>query len=413
MIKIITTEGNEVFVGEDYKAVVRRMRETCWFKDSGKREYMEGVRNRVKILYDIELSFPAGDYKAFLEALEQANLVEIREAKNEHENCKRKGKFGLAEGNQEIIEKPAHYWLQSLSPESFEVDKTIGFKVAGFKKRYRATLKKFKPNDRVLYYITKIGKIGALIRVISECYEDDTKIWPEEKEMWPLRVKCEPEIILDKESMLDVPTIKGNLSFVKKFGNYWWLAFQGGIREIPEEDFKYIKSEMKKRKKPASAPTPPISDEENYEKKILELPLKSKSLHDRLGEMLEIVGSRMDYNSTVRQKITPEHVYELDVAWLQRKNPHVAIEVQIGGNIVEALARLKEAKKFNYRKLILVIKKEQLNHLRKLLKMDELRHWLDVWSIKSVYELYNSGERFFALYERIEDSRYKEDIEFI
>jgi len=325
-----------------------------------------------------------------------------------------KGRFGLTEWEQEIIEKPAHYWLTTTSPEDYELSRTkLGFKVEGFREKYRATLEKFKPNDRVLYYIMKIGRIGALLRVTSEYYYDDTKIWTDEKERWPLRVKCEPEIVLDREYMLDVRPMKSNLSFMKKFGEHWGLAFQGSIKEIQDEDFKYIESEMKKRKKPTPAPTPPISDEENYEKKILELPLKSKSLHDRLGEMLEIVGSRMDYNSTVRQKITPEHVYELDVAWLEKKNPHVAIEVQISGNVVEALTRLKEAKRFNYRKLILILKEEQLNHLRKLLKMDEVRHWIDVWSIKSVYELYTSGERFFQLYERIEDSRYKEDIDFI
>ena len=49
------------------------------------------------------------------------------------------------------------------------------------------------------------------------------------------------------------------------------------------------------------------------------------------GEMLEQIGSWMDFNAQTRHKITPEHAYELDVAWLSGKNPEVAVEVQISG----------------------------------------------------------------------------------
>lgn len=108
----------------------------------------------------------------------------------------------------------------------------------------------------------------------------------------------------------------------------------------------------------------------DYIDAIMELPLESKSLHDRLGEMMHAIGTWTGYNVNIRHKITPEHAFELDVAWLRGKNPAIAIEIQVSGNITEA--------------------KERLNSV---IRFDELRHWLDAWSIRLIYELHISGER--------------------
>ena len=78
--------------------------------------------------------------------------------------------------------------------------------------------------------------------------------------------------------------------------------------------------------------------------------------------MLEAIGSWMDYNTQTRHKIISDHAYELDVAWLSGKNPEVAIEVQISGNITEAKDRLAQARKFNYRKVIMVLKEKDLKN---------------------------------------------------
>jgi hypothetical protein len=116
----------------------------------------------------------------------------------------------------------------------------------------------------------------------------------------------------------------------------------------------------------------------------------------------------MGYNTFTGYRITPEHNQKLDVAWLRDKNPAVAIEVQIGGSIPSAIANLSQAKKFNYRKVIMVIEEEQLKELNDRIKFDEIRYWIDAWSIKSVYEMYQSGSSFFELYGKIEESRFRD-----
>jgi hypothetical protein len=245
---------------------------------------------------------------------------------------------------------------------------------------------KFKPGDRAVYYIKGIQKIGAIAEIVSGYYRDESKIWTDEDEMWPSRSNSRPFLILEDDELLDVKKIKDDLSLVQKYpGDNWGLAFQGSIRRIIEEDYNLIESEMRKiiekREKKERVKVPPkveLKTENDYIEAIMGLPLESKSLHDRLGEMMQTIGTWMGYNANMRQKITPEHAFELDVAWLRGKNPAIAIEVQVSGNITEAKERLSQAKKFNYQKVIIVIKEDQLERLNSIIRFDELRHWLDV-----------------------------------
>jgi predicted RNA-binding protein len=332
-----------------------------------------------------------------------------------------KGSYGLREwGLEEYTpvttkeeKEKGVYWLISTSEKNFKRDRTVlEFKYQGLKERNKKTVKKFSPGDKVLYYIAGISKFGAIATITEGYYYDTTKLWTEDDEMWPCRAKSQAEIVLEDDELIDVRKLVPKLSFIKDKNN-WGVFFQGSVRVIPEEDFRLVESEMKKvisrraERKIIPSMTEPKT-EQDYKKAIMKLALQTKSLHDRLGEMLATVGSRMGYNTNTRQNITQESAYELDVSWLSGKNPAVAIEVQIGGNIDSAIKKLTEAKNFNYRKVILVIEEAQLNRLNAILKFDPLRHWLDAWSIKSIYELYISGEQFFNLYERIDESRYKD-----
>ena len=168
--------------------------------------------------------------------------------------------------------------------------------------------------------------------------------------------------------------------------------------------------------KPVKGAKMETMSEMQYEEEIMKLPFVENSLHDRIGKMLDQIGTWMDFNSQTRYKITPDHAYELDVAWLSGKNPEIAFEIQIGGNLTEAKDRLAQARKFNYRKVIMVLKEKDLTRLNKMMKHEpELRNWMDIWSVESVYQMYLSGESFFQYYKKLSDSSYKEKskLEFV
>ncbi len=313
------------------------------------------------------------------------------------------------------------YWLIVTSPENFRYDREVlGFTTQGIPYRFRKQVQRMNIGDRVVIYIMRVQKFGAITTVTGDYYEDESKLWTDEDEFWPARRKQEPDIVLNDDELIDAKKLITDLAFVEN-KEYWGAHFQGSIKLIPEEDFKLIESEMRKiigSRTKASDELVYKADitEEEYEKLILELPLQTNSLHDRIGEMLEQIGSWMDYNTQTRHRIIPEHAYELDVAWLNGKNPEIAIEVQISGNLTEAKDRLSHARKFNYRKVIMVLKTKDLTRLNSLMKHEpELRSWMEAWSIGSVYEMYTAGEKFFKYYRRLREAVFKEkrEIELI
>lgn len=254
--------------------------------------------------------------------------------------------------------------------------------------------------------------------ITGEYYEDHSKLWTDEEEVWPSRCPSEPELLLQDDELIDAKKLVPNLTFIEKKES-WGVYLQGSVREIPEEDFRFIESEMRK----VIADRPPIpggngkedkssKTEKDYEEAIMSLPLQSKSLHDRLGEMLEQVGSWLDYNPQTKYKITPDHAYELDVVWLKGKNPEIAVEIQISGNLTEAKDRLAHARKFNYRKVIIVIRENEMTRLNTLMRHEhDLRCWMEAWSIGSVYEMYMAGQKFNKYYKRLIESIYKDKAE--
>jgi predicted RNA-binding protein len=310
-----------------------------------------------------------------------------------------------------------NYWLIVTSKENFKFDREkLGFKMQGIPIRFKKSLQKMEKNDKVAYYIVGLQKFGATATITGDYIEDHTKLWTNDGEMWPARRPSRPDIALEDDELLDAKKLVPDLSFIEK-KDHWGVYLQGSIRQIPEEDFRLIESEMRKiiaeRKQdrpvtPAPSTTRKKSETE-YEKNIMTLPLETKTLHDRLGEMLEQIGTWMDYNTQTRHKITSGHSYELDVAWLTGKNPEVAVEVQISGNITEAKDRLAQARKFNYRKVIMVLRDKDLPRLNSLMQFEpDLRSWMEAWSIGAVYEMYKAGEGFFKYYRQLIEAVYKD-----
>jgi hypothetical protein len=268
--------------------------------------------------------------------------------------------------------------------------------------------------DKVVYYIMGLQRFGAIASITGNYYEDSTKLWVDDDEMWPARCPSEPELILQDDELIDVKKLIPNLTYILR-KEHWGAYFQGSIKQIPEDDFKLIKSEMRKvtaHRNPVYSPIISIStkmNEKDYENAIMALPLVKKTLHDRIGEMLEQIGSWQGYNTQTKHKITPDHAYELDVAWLRDKNPEIAIEIQISGNLTEAKDRLAHARRFNYRKVIIVILESEMQRLNTLMRHEnDLRCWMEAWSIGSIYEMYTAGTKFNGYYKQLIESIYKD-----
>jgi len=291
-------------------------------------------------------------------------------------------------------------WLDCIEAKSFGLQTKPGI------------LKSANIGDPCVAYITRESVFAGMGQIASPYYYDDSAVWADHT--YPHRVRI--EINLDFDNIVDVRSLIDSLDFITDKA-HWQVFFYGGAIRIPLSDFEVIKAAIERRKL-----EPPresgIKEDEPLEaditETILSLPeLTASSLHDRLAEMLHIIGLYMEYNSVQRYKPRHDSPYQIDVVWLKNKNPQVAVEVHHSGILGDALSRLRFARDFNFRKVILVIVDEE-EHRRALdlLRFDEkLKHVIDLWSVKSVYEMYRSCIRFHNLYETFEKSVYKDELD--
>jgi hypothetical protein len=138
--------------------------------------------------------------------------------------------------------------------------------------------------------------------------------------LYPHRVKL--EIKLDFDNSVDVRSLIEQLDFITD-KPYWPVFFKGGVAKIPHSDFEIIKASIEKQKTriQATSGAAQAVGREDINQLILSLPdLASSSLHDRIAEMIHVVGLRMGYDSIQRYKTRVDSPYQIDVAWLQKKS---------------------------------------------------------------------------------------------
>jgi EVE domain len=131
-------------------------------------------------------------------------------------------------------------WILTGSPENFGATRERGFRLIGMKERRRRLAEQIEPGDRLVFYLTQVGRFAASAIVTSGMFEDRTKVWPGKPgapDPYPWRFATEPEIVLDEAAWIDAETLKDDLEHVRKWpAEHWRLAFQGQLRAVSETD---------------------------------------------------------------------------------------------------------------------------------------------------------------------------------
>ena len=73
------------------------------------------------------------------------------------------------------------YWMIVTDKNNFNITKEKGFSIQGIDFRNRRKAVRMTENDRVLYYVKESRSFSAAVTVTSECFEDDSKIWENNK----------------------------------------------------------------------------------------------------------------------------------------------------------------------------------------------------------------------------------------
>jgi predicted RNA-binding protein len=135
-----------------------------------------------------------------------------------------------------------NYWLLVTHPDNFKVMKQKN--IAAMKAKRKSFADRVEVGDKVVFYLTKIGKFGGVAEFKSKVREDTSKIFTEEKpgETHPWRFDVEFEVALDEDKYVGAENFKDKLKYLKKWpAKYWKLGFQGNVHEIPKEDYETLK----------------------------------------------------------------------------------------------------------------------------------------------------------------------------
>lgn len=135
-------------------------------------------------------------------------------------------------------------WILTGSPENFAATRERGFTLIGMKEGRRNMALDMEVGDRIVFYLTKIGRFAASVRIVGEMFEDRTPVWPGKPgkaDPYPWRFETEPELVLDEEHWLDAEDVKGELEHIRKWpAEHWKLAFQGQLRTISDADAELL-----------------------------------------------------------------------------------------------------------------------------------------------------------------------------
>jgi predicted RNA-binding protein len=134
-------------------------------------------------------------------------------------------------------------------PEIYPKTAELGFTRHGFKKTRSRMVQNIAPGDLLAFYVTGKKQFAAAVRATSGVEEDHTRIWQSTKkpdELYSYRIDIEPVAVLDEADWLDAEPFHGRMGWTQKWpAEHWTLAYQGNLREIPEEDFTVLLDELK------------------------------------------------------------------------------------------------------------------------------------------------------------------------
>jgi hypothetical protein len=143
-------------------------------------------------------------------------------------------------------------WILTGSPENFAATAERGFKLIGMKEKRRAMAEQIEPGDRIVFYLTRVKELAAIVRVTGELFEDRTPVWPGKPgkpgkvDPYPWRFETEPELVLDEAERVPAEELAGELEHVRKWpAEHWTLAFQGQLRTVSDADARVIERRMR------------------------------------------------------------------------------------------------------------------------------------------------------------------------
>ena len=228
----------------------------------------------------------------------------------------------------------AGYWLVVGSPENWKT----AFEHAniwGLKETQRHLWERLNENDVLLFYATQ--PVGGIIGhgTMRTKFKQSQPLWPQElreyKVIWPLRFEFDVESCLPPEKW---KTEKLVSNVLRPRSGFQLLSrdIAEGLMSLPK-----AREYVVKRAKPSS-----IAERHRESATVLERPMETVSDHDQVKKLLVEIGRLQGF---IAEEEYPFDLGKLDVVWrrVELSVPTYVFEVQVGGDVYHALAKLKHA----------------------------------------------------------------------
>ena len=268
------------------------------------------------------------------------------------------------------------WWLAAGSPEHWQIAFAFG-RIWGVRsiKRMIARWNRLSEGDHILFYATKpvSGVIGH--GIIRTKFKQDKPLWPQEvkegKVIWPYRFEFDVEYILPQDEW----------ATRKVISNYINAAARGGFQIIKESEAKEVIQKLFVK---------PIYPEAKVEKPI--------SVHDQVKARLVELGKLQGFIAESEYAMDGER---LDVVWrrVERGSPTYVFEVQIGGDLYHAIAKLKHAHDLWNSNIFLILAENNIAKVQELLsgtfhEIQKKTRLIEIEKINKLFELKKAYKEF-------------------
>jgi hypothetical protein len=125
---------------------------------------------------------------------------------------------------------PRQYWIDLFTGKTWDEFKAAGGYTSGFRESKTKTVRRLKPGDWLLCYVTGVSRFIAILEVDGEPFSDDTVIWSDD--VFPTRIRVKLVAELTPEDSVPVSSILPRLSFHDELRP---MAWTGHFRSSPSK----------------------------------------------------------------------------------------------------------------------------------------------------------------------------------
>lgn len=277
-----------------------------------------------------------------------------------------------------------NYWLVVGTIQNWHTAFEHG-NIWGLKETQRHLWQSLGENDGLLFYVTQ--PVGGIIGygVVRTKFKQNQPLWPQElrehKVIWTLRFEFDVEFCLSPDKWVSEKTVSNEL---------WPRAgFQLLSQDIGERLVSAMAA-VEYANKPLLVSEPPVEFVSVAEKVERALPS-----HDQIKETLVQIGKLQKY---ICQQEYPFDIGKLDVVWrrVEQSVPTYVFEVQVGGDVYHALAKLKHAFDLWNSHIFIVASEAERSKVGNLLSgtFHEINNRIEFIELEQVEELYKRKKSY-------------------